>query len=142
LADKKNQLVIFLHGEPAKNKYIDKKNHKYDEALSKLIKAMKLTNSDFTLDDYSSFIYSSKQNRGDFTVLHFFSITLIASSGNNPINVLEPFFMISLFSNAICSSLSPRIAVCSKLIDVITQARGFKTFVASSRPPKPVSITA
>lgn len=40
-----------------------KKNHKYDEALSKLIKAMKLTNSDFTLDDYSSFIYSSMELR-------------------------------------------------------------------------------
>ena len=52
------------------------------------------------------------------------------------------FFIIAAFSKAILRIVSPKIFVCSRLIEVITTARGLRTLVASSLPPKPVSITA
>jgi hypothetical protein len=53
-----------------------------------------------------------------------------------------PGFNIPAFSAAIFSIESPRMCVCSRLIEVIITATGVKTFVASSLPPNPVSITA
>ena len=46
------------------------------------------------------------------------------------------------FANAICSMVSPSTAVCSSESDVITATSGAAiTFVASKRPPRPVSST-
>ena len=60
-----------------------KKNHENNAALDKLIMAMKLTNTDFTLNDYSSFIYSSME----FRIL--MSIAFILNSLNNKEKYLE-----------------------------------------------------
>ncbi len=47
------------------------------------------------------------------------------------------------FSAAICATVSPRISVCSRDIEVSTASSGFCTaLVASSLPPSPVSSTA
>ncbi|MBS4163526.1 hypothetical protein PRO82_000829 [Candidatus Protochlamydia amoebophila] len=50
--------------------------------------------------------------------------------------------MIPAFSLAIASRLSPKISVWSRLIEVMIERTGETMFVASNRPPKPVSKTA
>lgn len=52
------------------------------------------------------------------------------------------FLMIPAFSAAIFGSVSPSREVCSSPMLVMTLNIGTMMFVASSRPPSPVSITA
>ena len=52
-----------------------------------------------------------------------------------------PGLMIPAFSPAIFSKVSPSKAVCSNSIRLIIVSSGFMIFVASRRPPQPVSIT-
>src|ERR1035437_7870032 len=72
-----------------------------------------------------SFIYSIILNNSDADSEHFFSITSTALKGSLPINTGTPFLMIPAFSAVISSLEVPRILVCSRLIEVIIDARGF-----------------
>ncbi len=51
-----------------------------------------------------------------------------------PITTGTPGFMIPAFSRAIFSTVSPRMCVCSRLIDVMTDWTGVMTLVESRRP--------
>ena len=53
-----------------------------------------------------------------------------------------PFFTMPAFSAAIFSRVFPRISVCSRPTFVMTEIKGRRTFVASSRPPRPASMIA
>ena len=52
-----------------------------------------------------------------------------------------PGLHIAAFSLATFSIVSPKISLCSKLIEVTRQATTSADLVASSRPPNPVSRT-
>ena len=54
----------------------------------------------------------------------------------------RPGLAMPPFSAAIWSRVLPRMAVCSRPMSVTTERRGRTTFVASRRPPRPVSTTA
>ena len=58
-----------------------------------------------------------------------------------PVTVGTPGFMIPAFSPAISASVSPSISRWSSEIEVMAQAVGTMTLVASPRPPKPTSST-
>ena len=74
-----------------------KKDHENNVALNKLIKAMKLTNTDFTLNDYSSFIYSSMEMR------ILMNIAFILNRLNNKEKYLEILeFCLSAVDSCIC----------------------------------------
>lgn len=53
-----DQLILL-----AKSIILYKKEHEYNKALNSLIEAMKLTNPNFIIDSYSSFIYSPMELR-------------------------------------------------------------------------------
>ena len=71
------------------------------------------------------------------------SITALTSGRAASYTTGTCFFKIPAFSAAISDIVSPKISVCSRLTEVITVRIGFfTTLVASSLPPRPVSITA
>ena len=78
-----------------------------------------------------------------FLFLQISFITFKAFSSWLYAQTTDPFSLIvPHFSKAICSIVSPRIAVWSRESDVITFTSGVSiTFVASSLPPKPTSKT-
>ena len=71
-----------------------------------------------------------------------FSLIASINSGKFCENKQSSFFLIiPAFSKAISFKEFPRIFVCSKLIFVIAAMSELIKFVASIRPPNPVSIT-
>ena len=72
-----------------------------------------------------------------------FSTTILADSGKSPITAGHFALRIPAFSPAISATVGPSICQWSRLIEVMTLARGVsQTFVASNLPPNPVSMTA
>ena len=70
------------------------------------------------------------------------SMTRAASSGCGCETTGTPGLMMPAFSAAIAASVSPSCSVWSRLMAVMTATSGARTFVASSRPPRPTSTTA
>ena len=62
-------------------------------------------------------------------------------SSASAIAAAVPGLKIPAFSRAMLSGVSPRNSVWSMPIETTPAARGWMTFVASSRPPSPVSMT-
>ena len=77
----------------------------------------------------------------EFSSCATFFMTSTAGEG---LSVTEgmPCLMIPAFSKAIFSMVSPRKAVCSMLMLLMTATSGTMTLVASKRPPMPTSTTA
>ena len=69
-------------------------------------------------------------------------ITRRAEACVAPLTTGTPRLMIPAFSAAIFAIELPRMAMWSRLMLVITVSSGRQRFVASSRPPRPVSSTA
>ena len=74
------------------------------------------------------------------TCRHRSRITTPASRAWGLTTTVEPSLMIPAFSEAISASVSPRMAMWSLLIEVMTATSGVTTLVASSRPPSPTSM--
>ena len=85
---------------------------------------------------------SSDSLMGEFVSLALLTNTGRVSSVVSPITTGTPFLMMSAFSEAIFSSVSPRNCVWSGLMLVIMQRSGVMMFVQSSRPPNPTSMMA
>lgn len=90
---------------------------KEDEAIGKLIEAMKITNPLFNLSDYSSFIYSSMELR---ILMNITAVSHLSNHTGKHIEIME-FCLKSADSN---DEVYPKI--CGTLAGIYIQKKNFK----------------